>query len=193
MTYSEFTRLLAGDQFRYGGASGFKDFLRQYYWEPGFRFSVWLRLTAFLWKHRLRWIGVYHLARWVHHRQALKYGFNIDYATKIGPGLYLGHHGGVVVNRRCVIGANCNLSHQVTIGIANRGERMGCPVVGDRVYIGPGAKIFGGITIGDDAAIGANAVVTRDVPANAVAAGIPARVISMAGSQGYVNSQAVDG
>jgi len=192
MTYPEFARLLRGDQYRYGGASGIRDFLHQYHLEPGFRFSVWMRLTAYLCKHWLRWIGAYHLARWMNMRLSLKYGFDIDFTISIGPGLYLPHYGGIVLNRRCVIGANCNLSHQVTIGIANRGELKGCPVIGDRVYIGPGAKIFGALTIGDDAAIGANAVVTRDVPANAVAAGVPARVISMKGSQGYVNQQAAD-
>lgn len=192
MTYPEFARLLRSDQYRYGGASGVRDFFHQYRLEPGFRFSVWMRLTAYLHKHWLRWTGAYHLVRWMHLRLSLRYGFDIDFATRIGPGLYLPHRGGIVVNRRCVIGANCNLSHQVTLGIANRGEHKGCPVIGDRVYIGPGAKIFGAITIGDDAAIGANAVVARDVPANAVAVGIPARVISMKGSQGYVNQQAAD-
>lgn len=192
MTYPEFARLLSSDQYRYGGSSGVRDFLKQYRLEPGFRFSVWMRLTAYLCKHWLRWAGVYHMARWLHLRLSLKYGFDIDFTTRIGPGLYLPHYGGIVVNRRCVIGANCNLSHQVTIGIANRGDFMGCPVIGDRIYIGPGAKIFGSITIGDDAAIGANAVVTRNVPANAVAAGVPARVISMKGSQGYVNQLAAN-
>lgn len=190
MTYPEFARLLRSDQYRYGGSSGVRDFFHHYRLEPGFRFSVWLRLTAYLYKHRLRWTGAYHLARLMYLRLSLRYGFDIDIVTRIGPGLYLPHYGGIVVNRRCVIGANCNLSHQVTIGIANRGAHKGCPVIGDRVYIGPGAKIFGCLTIGDDSAIGANAVVTRDVPANAVAAGIPARVISMKGSQGYVNRQA---
>ena len=68
-----------------------------------------------------------------------------------------------------------------------RGERAGIPTVGDNVYIGPGAKMFGKIVIGNNVAIGANAVVTRDVPENAVVVGIPARVISFEGSKGYIN------
>ena len=87
-----------------------------------------------------------------------------------------------------MIGRNCNLSHQVTIGISRRGERAGVPTIGDNVYIGPGAKLFGAISVGDNAAVGANCVVTRDVPEFGVVVGIPGRVISLDGSQGYINN-----
>ena len=62
------------------------------------------------------------------------------------------------------------------------------PTIGDNVYLGPGAKIFGKIQVGNNAAIGANCVVTRDVPDNGVAVGIPAKVISYEGSTGYINN-----
>ena len=75
----------------------------------------------------------------------------------------------------------------MTIGQSNRGDRRGVPTIGSRVYIGPGAKIIGNIQIGNNVAIGANAVVTKDVPDNAVVAGIPARIISMDGADGYVD------
>ncbi|MGE5865508.1 MAG: serine O-acetyltransferase, partial [Rhizobacter sp.] len=103
-------------------------------------------------------------------------------------GFYIGHFGGIVVNGESVIGKNCNISQGVTLGQANRGRNKGCPIVGDNVYIGPGAKLVGAVRIGDNVAIGANAVVTRDVPDNAVVVGIPARVISHEGSAGYVNN-----
>jgi len=86
-----------------------------------------------------------------------------------------------------VIGKNCNISHQVTLGIANRGTHKGVPIIGDNVYIGPGAKIIGDINIGNNVAIGANCVVTKDVPDNAVVVGVPGKVISYEGSMGYVN------
>jgi serine O-acetyltransferase len=92
-----------------------------------------------------------------------------------------------VVNLRSTIGRNCNISQGVTIGRINRGKRSGTPIIGDNVYIGPGAKILGGITVGNGAAIGANCVVTRDVPENGVVVGIPGEVISHTGSEGYVN------
>ena len=92
-----------------------------------------------------------------------------------------------MINRRCVIGKNCNLSHEVTLGGRSRGALAGCPTIGDHVYIAPGAKVIGAIRVGDHAAIGANCVVVKDVPESAVVAGIPGEVISDKGSEGLVN------
>lgn len=64
---------------------------------------------------------------------------------------------------------------------------MGAPIIGDRVFFASGSKVMGSVTIGDGAAIGMNAVVTKDIPENGVAVGIPAKVISLKGSNGYVN------
>jgi serine acetyltransferase len=73
-------------------------------------------------------------------------GVSIPPRTQIGPGLYIGHFGQIIVNADAVLGANCNLSQGVTIGVAGRGADRGCPRIGNRVYIGPGAKLFGPIT-----------------------------------------------
>jgi serine O-acetyltransferase len=113
-------------------------------------------------------------------------GISIPYKAKIGKGLYIGHFGGIFINEGAVIGENCNLSQGVTIGLGGRGDAMGCPKIGDRVFIGPGAKIFGAITIGNDVAIGANAVVTKNLPDEAVAVGIPAKVVNLNGSKDYI-------
>jgi serine O-acetyltransferase len=75
----------------------------------------------------------------------------------------------------------------VTLGKSNRGKNKGSPVLGDNVYIGPGAKIVGGIRVGDNVAIGANCVVAKNIPDNAVVVGVPGEVISMDGSVGYIN------
>ncbi len=101
--------------------------------------------------------------------------------AQIGPGLYIGHFGGVIMGP-VVMGSNCNLSPGVVIGQSVRGTHRGRPTFGDRVYIAAGAKLFGSITVGDDVAIGANAVVTRSLPDRAVALGVPAQVRSLAGS-----------
>jgi serine O-acetyltransferase len=87
---------------------------------------------------------------------------------------------------KTVIGENCNISQGVTIGQAGREGKQLTPIIGDRVYIGPGAKIFGGIKIGNDVAIGANAVLTKDLPDNAVAVGVPAKIVSYEGSHDFV-------
>lgn len=114
------------------------------------------------------------------------YGISIPYNTSIGPGFYIGHTGGIVVSPKAVIGKNCNISCGVVIGETFRGARKGVPSIGDYVYIAPGAKIIGGVFVGNNAAIGANSVVTRDLPEKAVAVGVPAKVISLAGSDGYI-------
>ncbi len=113
-------------------------------------------------------------------------GIEIAPEATIGPGLYVGHFGGITVTPHAVIGRRCNLSQGVTIGVDGIGERRGAPRIGDEVYIGPGAKVFGKITIGNGVAIGANAVVGTDVPHGVTVAGVPARVVSDRGSAGRI-------
>jgi len=147
-----------------------------------------MRLTAYLHTHRLSKVLIFPLGWLVYYHYQIKYGIAISYKTKVGRGLYIGHHGGIVTNEKAIIGDNCNLSHGVTIGVTRRGERQGIPTIGNNVYIGPGAKIIGKVHVGDNAAIGANCVVTRDVPDQAVVVGIPGKVISYEGSHGYINN-----
>lgn len=121
-------------------------------------------------------------------RYEYKFGIAISYQTQIDSGFFIGHMGGIVVNKNTIIGKNCNLSHQVTLGVTRRGARKGSPIIGDNVYIGPGAKVIGKIRVGNHAAIGANCVVTKDVPDNGVVVGIPGKIISFDGSSGYINN-----
>lgn len=178
---------LRADLYRYHGSCGPRQFCHSLLREPGFKFTFWMRLCKFL--HPRKWsrLGPYWLARLLLARYRFKYGVHIDFAARIGPGFYLCHVGSIVVNRRCVIGKNCNLSHEVTLGWRSRGELTGCPTIGDNVYIGPGAKVIGRIRVGDRAAIGANCVVVKDVADGAVVAGVPGEVISDKGSDGLVN------
>jgi serine O-acetyltransferase len=112
------------------------------------------------------------------------WGIEIPRAAIIGPGLYIGHFGGIAVSGRAVIGRNCALSQQVTIGADGHGERSGAPVIGDDVYIAPGARVFGRIRIGNNVKIGPNAVVGEDIPDDAVVALDPGyRIISQRGNR----------
>lgn len=119
-------------------------------------------------------------------RYGYKYGISIPYNTKIGSGFYIGHYGGIVVSHEAQIGKNCNISHGVTVGTSYGGKYPGTPVIQDGVYIGPGAKVIGGITIGNNVAIGANCVVTKPISDNSVVVGVPGRVISEKGAGEYV-------
>jgi serine O-acetyltransferase len=114
-------------------------------------------------------------------------GINLPWETEVGPGLFIGHCGGIVVTPYARIGRDCNLSHNVTIGVTRGGRHPGAPTIGDRVYIGPGAVLIGAITIGNDVAIGANAVVTHDVPDRATVRGNPGVIVEGRGSSAYVN------
>jgi serine O-acetyltransferase len=114
--------------------------------------------------------------------------------VRIGPGLYIPHTGFIVVNSQAVIGSNCTLTQGVTIGHRGGGRESmrGSPVIGHRVYVGPGAAIIGPITIGDDSLIGVGAVVARSVPARGVAAGNPAKLLSRRGSFDLIEYPGMD-
>ena len=178
--------LIRSDLYREGEGRSLGVFLRKFLFSPGFQYCVWMRVCTFLRAHFLGRVFLYYPARLFLRRCSIKYGIEIPHQTQIGSGLYIGHWGGIIVNPRAKIGNNCNISQGVTIGGTNRGERAGVPTIGDGVFIGPGAKIIGRIRVGDNVAIGANAVVTKDVPENAVVAGVPARVLSLLGAAGYV-------
>src|SRR5438105_11887563 len=109
-------------------------------------------------------------------------GISIPAQCNIGPGLYIGHFGGIFIDSRCLLGENCNVAQGVTIGEGGRGELHGVPIIGDRVHIGANALILGKISIGNDAVIGPGAVVMNSVPACGVAVGNPARVVGLTGS-----------
>jgi serine O-acetyltransferase len=147
----------------------------------------------------------YRFSRWVHFymhipglRLILKFlcaisqkvveiltGVELPNRAEIGGGVFMPHANGIVIHIDAKIGTNCNISQQVTIGVGGDNP-SGTPVIGDRVFLGPGAKVFGPITIGNDVAIGANAVVMKDLPNQVVAVGIPAQVVSQKGSQNLV-------
>lgn len=102
------------------------------------------------------------------HKSRTKWGIEVPRTAEIGEGFYIGHFGGIIISPSVRIGTNMSISQQVTIGVSGHGKKRGCPVIGDNVYLGPGAKLFGKIRIGDNVRIGANAVVHKDIPDNAV-------------------------
>ena len=102
-------------------------------------------------------------------------GIELPCEAKLGRRFRIDHFGGIVISGDAVFGDDCIIRNGVTVGLRHTGQR-GAPVIGNRVDIGAGAKVLGAIRIGDDVAIGANAVVITDVPANSIAVGVPAKI-----------------
>lgn len=112
------------------------------------------------------------------------WGIEIPRRTRVGPGLYIGHHGAITVSSGAVIGRNCNLSQNITIGVSGQDGKRGAPTLGDNVYVAPGARLVGKINIGNNVKIGANAVIHKDLPDNAIAVMEPGfKIISFAGNR----------
>ena len=181
--------VLAADLYRYGGKTGAGAFFRHYFFTPGYKYTVLMRTTGWLATKPAKALGLYYLFKLLLLRSRYKYGIAIPEYMVIAPGLFINRFGGIYMNGDAIIGRNANITHGTMLGQANRGKYRGSPVLGDNVFMGAGSKVVGRIAVGDGASIGANAVVTKDVPVNGVVGGVPAKLISTAGSEGYINKQ----
>lgn len=139
---------------------------------PGLHALIWHRLAHRLWKAGFRLP-----ARAVSHTGRMLTGIEIHPAAIVGRRVIIDHGMGVVIGETAEVGDDVYLYHQVTLGgtSSERGKRH--PTVGNGVIVGAGAKILGNITIGDNARVGANAVVVQSVPPNETVVGIPARPV----------------
>lgn len=138
------------------------------------RLMFWFRLGQWARRKRIPFLGGL-MFRFL----LFRFGCEIRIDTNIQGGLYIAHPVGTVIAARDM-GENCSVIHNVTIGMRNEYD---FPRIGDNVFIGAGARVLGGIEIGDDAKIGANSVVMKDIPAGGTAVGAPARVISVYGER----------
>lgn len=145
---------------------------------------TWSLLLRLLIRHMpLRAMAWYRLATWCKEKgiplvvgsihRWIFFRFGLELGGDIRGGLYIAHPVGTVINVKHM-GENCSVIAAVTIGMRNEWI---FPVIGNNVFIGAGARVLGEITVGDNAKIGANAVVLHDVPENATAVGVPARII----------------
>lgn len=140
---------------------------------PGLHAVILHRVAHACWNKGLRWLG-----RFVSHISRGLTGIEIHPAAVVGERVFFDHALGVVVGETAEIGDGCTIYQGVTLGGTSlyRGEKRH-PTLGKNVVVGAGAKVLGGFTVGDDAKIGSNSVVTKPVPAGATAVGIPARII----------------
>ncbi|WP_018231431.1 serine O-acetyltransferase [Thioalkalivibrio thiocyanodenitrificans] len=140
---------------------------------PGVHAVLMHRFSHRLWRWRLCWLAriFSNLGRWLT-------GIEIHPGARIGRRFFIDHGMGVVIGETAEIGEDCTLYHGVTLGGTSWKQGKRHPTLGNRVVVGAGAKILGPLHVGDDARVGSNAVVLKDVPAGATVVGIPGRVIS---------------
>lgn len=182
-------KIIKSDLYRYHGRCNLKEFIKEYLTNKGFRLTFWLRIANHFQNNKL----LLTLPKLMYNYQKRVLVTDINYKAEIGPGFCLFHVFGTTFGPHVKIGKNFVMSHGVTIGGTKRGNTEGFPIIGDDVYVGPGALIVGGITIGNNVAIGGNAVVTKDVPDNSVVVGIPGKVISDKGASAYVYNTDYEG
>ena len=138
-------------------------------------------LMAYRFSHKLLKKGCPTLARIVSQLAKFLTGIEIHPGATIGKGLFIDHGMGVVIGETTVIGDNCTLYQGVTLGGTGKDRGKRHPTLGNNVTVGAGAKVLGPFKVGDNAKIAAGAVVLKEVPANATAVGVPARVVKMNG------------
>jgi len=172
MTFAECLSLIKNDlnmfpNVKWGG-------VKYFLFNASFKFTVWLRLGAYLRGKKGLFKILYGIVFLIHKHNQYLTGIQVRIETKIEGGLRFQHFSGIVVNEGCKIGRNCLIFQNVTIGASS----SGIPRIGNNVIICAGAVIIGNVYIGDNVIVGANSVVTHNIPPNTIVAGVPARVIS---------------
>jgi serine O-acetyltransferase (EC 2.3.1.30) len=144
----------------------------------GLHAVIYYRIAHWLYMHKR-----YFLARWVSQHAKFKTGIEIHPGAKIGKGLFIDHGTGVVIGETTEIGDYCTLYQGVTLGGTGKDKGKRHPTLGNNVMVGAGAKILGPFKVGDNAKVGANALVLSEVPPNATAVGVPARIVKLNGER----------
>ena len=145
---------------------------------PGFHILVYHRIAHWLFEHKH-----FFLARWVSQRGRHKTGIEIHPGAKIGKCLFIDHGMGIVIGETAEIGDDCLLYHGVTLGGTGKDHGKRHPTLGNNVMVSAGAKVLGPFKVGDNSRIAANAVVLSEIPPEATAVGVPARVVRIAGEK----------
>ena len=171
----ELKELIYSDLFRYTKKNLIRTYFLQSIINSAFRYTVVLRKSKYYQVNNKKLL--YIISRYNLLKLSKKYGYQIQYSTSIGEGLYLGHRGTIIINGKAKLGNNINIATGVTIGQENRGERKGVPTIGNHVWIGTNSVIIGNINIGDNVLIAPNSYVNFNVPANSIVVGNPGKII----------------
>lgn len=185
-TKQEMNEYIHADLFRYCGKTDKRSCRKYRRVSLGFRFTYYMRKCSYYRYHKLLRYIAFPVYKTLKDKAGIKLGAEISDLTEVGKGLHIAHFGQIIIHSDAVLGENVSLSQGVTVGQTLKDGKSFVPVVGNCVYLAPGAKVIGGIKIGNNVAVGANAVVTRDLPDNATAAGVPAKVLSDNGAGDYI-------
>jgi len=177
MKISELKFLILADLYRYRNNTRYHSLLKEYIGGVGFKYLVWFRINQFLITRSRYCVPLLLLSKYILRRLSYKFGIDISLLAQIGPGFKIEHFGTIFINGQVKIGNRCSVLQGVTIG-----AYKGAPSIGDFSFIGPGAKLIGAFTIGKNVIIGANSVITKNVPDDAVVVGVPGKVISYKGN-----------
>lgn len=150
--------------------------LEVFFLYAGFKAVRSHRKANWFFRHNLKFI-----ARWISQHSRHKTGVEIHPGATIGKGLFIDHGMGVVIGETTIIGDNCTIYQNVTLGGTGKDTGKRHPTLGNNVLVGSGAKVLGPFKVGDNARIAAGAVVLTEIPANATAVGVPARVVKVNG------------
>ncbi|QIR06485.1 serine O-acetyltransferase [Salinivibrio costicola] len=167
------------DLFRYHGEISFSRFIKEFFFNTGFKTTFFYRLA----KCEIKVISFF--AKIFLYRCRIKYGIHISHKVDCGYGLYFGHGMNVVINPNTKIGNNVNFSQFTTVGSHDKSGAM----IGDNVYIGPNVSIVGPKRVGSNSVIGASTVVTKDVESNTIFAGNPGHYKKHIEHNFYVNNR----
>ncbi|MBA7559995.1 2,3,4,5-tetrahydropyridine-2,6-dicarboxylate N-acetyltransferase [subsurface metagenome] len=139
---------------------------------PGIQAVLLYRIAHLLWE-----IGIPFIPRYISYISHQMTGIDIHPGAKIGKNFFIDHGTGVVVGETAIIGTNVTLYQGVTLGGTSLDTHKRHPTLGNNIIVGAGAKILGPIIIGDNVKVGANSVVTKDIPENSVVVGVPGRIV----------------
>jgi len=166
--------LIIADLYRYQGRVSLLLFIRSLLFNKGFKYFFWIRLSKAMNNMAIiKW-----LPRLMHYYYKRIYCCDIGFRHEISAGICFYHVYNCAFADGVVLGKNVTLTHGVTLGHVNGVT----PIIGDNVYLGPGCCVLGPVVVGNNVVIGANAVVTKDVPDNAIIVGNPGKIISYNGS-----------
>jgi serine O-acetyltransferase len=182
MTYSQYKYLIFSDLYRRKNNVSVRKLIQEIFNGESYKYIFWLRTTTYCKSNTFFKYTLYRISKMMLNHYTYKFSISINISTEIGSGFYIGHFSGIFINKRCVLGKNINLSQGVTLG----GTKKGFPILENNIYIGPGAKLIGNVHIGNNVTIGANCVVTKDIPDNCVVVGIPGKIISKNNQTNYI-------